>query len=46
MTTAKTLTRTLVASLLLLAVAACSTIPEPQVASANIQSQNAVFEGN
>jgi len=46
MTTAKTLTRTVVASLLLLAVAACSTVPEPQVASANLASQNSVFEGN
>jgi hypothetical protein len=46
MTTVKTLTRTAAAALLLLAVAACSTVPEPQVASANLASQNAVFEGN
>jgi len=46
MTTAKTLTRTVVASLFLLAVAACSTLPQPQVASADIAAQNAVNEGN
>ena len=46
MTTVKTLTRTVVASLFLVAVAACSSVPAPQVASANLASQNAVFEGN
>ena len=46
MTTMKTLTRTVVASLFLVAVAACSSVPEPQVASANLAAQNAVFEGN
>lgn len=33
MTTVKTLTRTVVASLFLVAVAACSSVPAPQVAS-------------
>jgi hypothetical protein len=46
MTTVKTLTRTVVASLFLVAVAACSSVPAPQVASANVESQNAVFQGN
>ena len=46
MTNVKSLTRTVAAALLMLAVAACSTVPQPQVASADIQSQNAVFEGN
>ena len=46
MTTVKTLTRTVVASLFLVAVAACSSVPAPQVASANVETQNAVFQGN
>jgi hypothetical protein len=46
MTTVKTLTRTVVASLFLVAVAACSTLPAPQVASADIASQNEVNQGN
>ena len=45
-TTVKTLTRTVVASLFLVAVAACSSVPAPQVASANSETQNAVFQGN
>ena len=45
MTTAKTLTRTVVASLFLVAVAACSSVPQPQVASANIASQNSIEQG-
>jgi len=40
------LTRTVVASLFLVAVAACSSVPAPQVASADAASQNVVFEGN
>jgi hypothetical protein len=46
MTTVKTLTRTVVASLFLVAVAACSSVPAPQVASADVETQNAVFQGN
>jgi len=43
--TVKTLTRTVVASLLLVAVAACSSLPQPQVASADLASQNEVAQG-
>ncbi len=46
MTTVKILTRAAVASLLLVAIAACSTIPQPQVASADLASQNEVNQGN
>jgi len=41
----KTLTRTVVASLLLVAVAACSSLPQPQVASADIASQDSIGQG-
>jgi len=44
-TTFKTLQRTVLASLLLAAVAACSTVPEPQVAKADIAAQDSVFQG-
>jgi hypothetical protein len=43
--TFKTMQRALAASLLLLAVAACSTVPQPQVAKADIASQDAVVQG-
>ncbi len=48
MTNVKTLTRTVAAALLMLAVAACSSIPAPQVASLNdgIASQDSVNQGN
>jgi hypothetical protein len=47
MATVKTLTRTVVASLFLVAVAACSTVPAPQVASTDAAAQNQdVFAGN
>ncbi len=47
MTTAKTLTRTVAAALLMLAVAACSSVPAPQVASLDdgIAAQNAIGQG-
>jgi hypothetical protein len=38
--------KTVLASLLLVAVAACSTVPQPQVAKADIAAQDAVFQGN
>ncbi len=41
----KTVQRAVAASLLLLAVAACSTLPQPQVAKADIASQDAVVQG-
>jgi hypothetical protein len=44
--TVKTFARTLAASLLLVAVAACSSLPQPQTASAGIASQNLVEQGN
>ena len=47
MTTVKTLSRAVVASLFLVAVAACSSVPAPQVASLDngIAAQNAVGQG-
>ena len=44
--TVKTFARTFVASLFLVAVAACSSLPQPQTASADLSSQNLVVEGN
>lgn len=41
----KTVQRAVVASLLLVAVAACSTVPQPQVANADIAAQDAVTQG-
>jgi len=43
--TLKTLQRAALASLLLVAVAACSTLPQPQIADAGIASQDAVVQG-
>ena len=47
MTNVKTLTRTVAAALLMLAVAACSSVPAPQVASLDdgIAAQNEVGQG-
>ncbi len=41
----KTLKTAVAASLLMLAVAACSTVPQPQVANAGIASQDSVVQG-
>jgi hypothetical protein len=41
----KTFARTFVASLFLVAVAACSSLPQPQVASADIAAQDQVGQG-
>jgi hypothetical protein len=46
-TTLKTLQRAFLASLLLVTAAACSILPpSPQVANADIASQNAVVQGD
>ncbi|MEI9983728.1 MAG: hypothetical protein WDN69_11295 [Aliidongia sp.] len=45
-TTLKTVQRAVFASLLLVAVAACSgTLPQPQLAAADLAAQNAIAQG-
>ena len=41
----KTMQTAVLASLLLVAVAACSTLPQPQVANADMAAQDAVVQG-